>query len=85
MERREWQPTPAFLPGEFKDRGTWRATVHGVAKGQTRLSDFHFNMERSHFYLYTILFRYAFTNTYTCINIYVQSQIISLILTQNLC
>ena len=22
------------------DRGTWRATVHGVAKSQTRLSDF---------------------------------------------
>ena len=24
------------------DRGAWRATVHGVAKSQTRLSDFHF-------------------------------------------
>ena len=24
------------------DRGAWRATVHGVAKIQTRLSDFHF-------------------------------------------
>ena len=24
------------------DRGAWRATVHGVAKGQTRLSDFTF-------------------------------------------
>ena len=24
------------------DRGTWQATVHGVAKSQTRLSDFHF-------------------------------------------
>ena len=23
------------------DRGAWRATVHGVAKGQTRLRDFH--------------------------------------------
>ena len=22
-----------------KDRGAWRATVHGAAKGQTRLSD----------------------------------------------
>ena len=26
----------------FMDRGTWQATVHGVAKSQTRLSDFHF-------------------------------------------
>ena len=28
----EWLPTPAFLPGEFHDRGTWRATIHGLAK-----------------------------------------------------
>ena len=32
--RRTWQPTPVVLPG-----GAWRATVHGVAKGQTWLSD----------------------------------------------
>ena len=25
------------------DRGAWRATVHGVAKSQTRLRDFHFH------------------------------------------
>ena len=25
------------------DRGAWQATVHGVAKSQTRLSDFHFH------------------------------------------
>ena len=24
------------------DRGAWQATVHGVAKSQTKLSDFHF-------------------------------------------
>ena len=24
------------------DRGGWQATVHGVAKSQTQLSDFHF-------------------------------------------
>ena len=33
------QPPPAFLPGEFMDRGTWQATVHGVAKSQSQLSD----------------------------------------------
>ena len=27
---------PAWIP---MDRGAWRATVHGVAKSQTRLSD----------------------------------------------
>jgi len=26
-------------PENFMDRGAWRATVHGVAKSQTRLSD----------------------------------------------
>ena len=26
----------------FMDRGAWWATVHRVAKSQTRLSDFHF-------------------------------------------
>ena len=35
---RKWQPTTVFLPGKFHDRGAWRATVHGVAKSQTRLS-----------------------------------------------
>jgi len=24
------------------DRGAWRATVHGVTKSQTQLSDYHF-------------------------------------------
>ena len=26
------------------DRGNWQATVHGVRKSWTQLSDFHFNM-----------------------------------------
>ena len=29
------------------DRGAWQATVHGVAKSQTRLSDFHFSSLQS--------------------------------------
>ena len=37
--RREWQPTPVFLPGESQGRGAWWATVCGVAKSQTRLND----------------------------------------------
>ena len=28
------------IPG--MDRGTWQATVHGVTKSQTHLSNFHF-------------------------------------------
>ena len=37
--RREWLPTPVFLPGNSMDRGDWQATVHGVAKRWTRPSD----------------------------------------------
>jgi len=37
--RRKWQPTPVFLPRKFHGQRTWWATVHGVAKSQTQLSD----------------------------------------------
>ena len=29
-QKREWLPTPVFLPGEFHREGAWRATAHGV-------------------------------------------------------
>ena len=35
-------PTPVLLPGESHGRRAWWATVHGVAKSRTRLSDFSF-------------------------------------------
>ena len=38
--RRKWQPTPIFWPGKCHGWRTWRATVHGVAKSQTQLSNF---------------------------------------------
>ena len=40
--RGQWHPTPVLLPGESPDRGAWWAAVHGVARSQTRLSDFTF-------------------------------------------
>ena len=39
--RRERLPIPVFWPGEFHGL----SIVHGVAKSQTRLSDFHFYIE----------------------------------------
>ena len=39
--RRKWQPTPVILSGESMDRGSWQATVHGVAKSQAWLSNYH--------------------------------------------
>ena len=35
--RRQWQPTPVFLPGESQGRGAWWAAVCGVAQSPTRL------------------------------------------------
>ena len=44
--RRQWHPTPVLSPGKSMDRGGWWAVVHGVAKSQTRLSDFTFRRWR---------------------------------------
>ena len=38
--RRQWHPTPVFLPRE--SHGFWWAVVHGVEKTRTRLSNFTF-------------------------------------------
>ena len=41
--RRQWHPTPVLLPGKSHGRRSLvQAAVHGVAEGQTRLSDFTF-------------------------------------------
>ena len=42
LRRRQWHPTPVLLPGKPMDGGAWKAVVHGVAEGQTWLSDFTF-------------------------------------------
>ena len=40
--RRQWHPTPVLLLENPRDGGAWWAAVHGVAEGQTQLSDFTF-------------------------------------------
>ena len=35
--RRQWQPTPVFLPGESRDGGAWWAAVYGIAQSRTLL------------------------------------------------
>ena len=39
--RREQLSTPALLPGEFHGLHSMDCIIHGVAKSQTQLSDFH--------------------------------------------
>ena len=41
-QRRQWHPLQSSCPENPMDRGAWWAAVHGVAKSQTRLSDFIF-------------------------------------------
>ena len=45
--RRQWHPTPVFLPGKSHGQRACWAVVHGAAKSRTRLSDltfiFHFH------------------------------------------
>ena len=48
--RKEWQPTPVFLPGESIDRGTWQAAVHGFTQSQTWLKQLSINI---YIYIYT--------------------------------
>ena len=44
--RRDQLTTMVSLPREFHgQRGAWQATVHGVAKSQAWLNDFHFHIE----------------------------------------
>ena len=40
--RKQWHPTPYSCLENPMDRGAWWATVHGVARSQTRLSSFTF-------------------------------------------
>ena len=37
--KRRWRPILVFSPGEFHGRRSLAATVHGVAKSWTQLSD----------------------------------------------
>ena len=41
--RRQWQPTPVFLPRESMDRGAWWAAVHRVAQSRTQLKQLSMN------------------------------------------
>ena len=37
--RRKWKPTSVFVPGKSHGQRSLMATVYGVAKNQTRLSN----------------------------------------------
>ena len=43
--RKEWQPTPVFLPGEPHGQRSLAGTVHGVTKSWMQLSDSTINKD----------------------------------------
>ena len=45
---RKWQPTPVSLPRKSHGWEAWWATVHGVAKSRTWLSDWAHTCARTH-------------------------------------
>ena len=45
--RGEW-PLQYSCLEKSMDRGAWQATIHGVAKSQTQLSDWHFHISYIH-------------------------------------
>ena len=51
--RREWQPTPVFLPREFHGQRAWWVTFHGIAKSQTGLNNYTFPFLPSHPHSYS--------------------------------
>ena len=61
--RMEWLPTLIELPGEFMDRGAWQATVQGVAKSQTQLSDSLTSLTHSRITRGGFMSMYVKTNT----------------------
>ena len=54
--RRAWQPTPVYYLENPMDRGVWWATVHRVAKSQTRLSEIYL------YFLVSLVFWLLFTS-----------------------
>ena len=47
FQRRLWQPTPVFLPGESRDREARQATVHWVAESQAQLKGLIMHAEKA--------------------------------------
>ena len=52
------------------DEGAWWATVHGVAKSWTRLSDFTFTLLYVYIHIYSLLHIYIYIYIYTHTYIY---------------
>ena len=52
--RRQWHPTPVFLPGESQGQGAWWAAFYGVAQSRTRLKRLSSSSSSIHSTIYKI-------------------------------
>ena len=62
--RREWLPTPVFLPGNSIERGAWWATAHGVA-GLPRVGHNWGINTHTHTHTHTHIYTHVHTYTHT--------------------
>ena len=60
LRRRQWQPTPVFLPGESQGRGAWWAAVYGVTESQTRLKQLSSSSSRKYLWVLLVIFMCPF-------------------------
>ena len=51
------------------DKGAWQATVHGVAKSQTRLNNFAYLLTRYGYGSDNFYFKYSYAQTYLFISL----------------
>ena len=54
-QKRQWHPTPGFLPGKSMDGGAWGAAVCGVTQSRTRLKRLSSSKDGGILLNYTIL------------------------------
>ena len=72
--RRQWQPTPVFLPGESQDGGAWWAAVYGVTQSWTRLKRFsilsivYIYIKKKKIYIYIYIFPLCGASLYDQVN-----------------
>ena len=60
--RRQWQPTPVFLPGESQGQGAWRAAICGVTQSWKLLKQLNSSSSSSKYSLY-----------YSLVNLFIES------------
>ena len=83
--RRQWQPTPVFLPGESQGRGASWAAAYGVTQSRTRLK--RLSSSSSSVVLYRLPLWFSDKGPFVCFLVicYISLKQLFLILNQTIC